>query len=81
MNKIETNIYRNLRNILFIDIETVPAYPAYNELPDTFKKFWIAKASRLKSEDDQTPEDLYPRAGILRRIRENNLYFCRIYCG
>ena len=50
-------------HILFIDIETVPQYPSYNELPDNYKSLWDKKASHLRK-DEQTPEELYSRAGI-----------------
>jgi len=55
----------NLENVLFLDIETVPQYAGYNELPDHFKKLWDDKAGRLKQgEKPETPEELYQRAGI-----------------
>ncbi len=55
----------NLENVLFLDIETVPQYAGYNELPDHFKKLWDDKAGRLKqAEKPETPEELYQRAGI-----------------
>ena len=53
-----------IENILFLDIETVPAFPTYEEVPDVFKKLWNKKAENIKREDDDTPEALYPRAGI-----------------
>jgi uncharacterized protein YprB with RNaseH-like and TPR domain len=52
-----------MENILFIDIETVPQAPNYNELNERWKKLWNHKASRL-AKNDETPEELYPRAGI-----------------
>ena len=52
----------DLEKILFIDIETVPQHPNYSELSDKFKKHWDKKASYLSA--DETPEALYPRAGI-----------------
>lgn len=53
----------NMENILFIDIETVPQAKDYNALDDRWKKLWNHKASRL-AKNDETPEELYPRAGI-----------------
>jgi DNA polymerase elongation subunit (family B) len=50
-------------NILFIDIETVPAYPAYEQVPEPFRTLWEKKSYYLKKEAE-TPENLYPRAGI-----------------
>lgn len=54
-----------LQNILFLDIETVPQLPSYEEVKDErLKKLWDHKAERLKRSDEDTPESLYPRAGI-----------------
>ncbi len=50
-------------SILFIDIETVPQYPHYNDVPDNFKELWDKKAEYFLK-DDETPEDIYQRAGI-----------------
>lgn len=53
----------NTEKILFLDIETAPQYPSYNEIPDSFKKLWDLKAKRLLTEND-TPADVYKQAGI-----------------
>lgn len=52
-----------LKNILFLDIETVPQYKEYDELPESLKKLWNKKALFLKK-DDQSAEDVYQKAGI-----------------
>ena len=52
-----------LQNVLVVDIETVPAHPSYDDLTDRWKKLWDRKASFL-ARDQQTPEELYERAGI-----------------
>lgn len=49
--------------LLFIDIETVPLFSAYNQMPEIIRNLWDKKTKYLRK-DDQTPEDLYPRAGI-----------------
>lgn len=54
----------NFEKILFLDIETVPMVPDYNQLPEKFKKLWDKKAERLKKEENDTPDILYGRAGI-----------------
>lgn len=56
----------NLRfdNILFLDIETVPQFPEYNEMPDKLKLLWDKKSARLAKTETDTPETLFPRAGI-----------------
>ena len=50
-------------NILFLDIETVPAFPSYEEVPENVKLFWEKKANYLKKEGE-TPKELYNKAGI-----------------
>ncbi|GAF01769.1 3'-5' exonuclease [Saccharicrinis fermentans] len=50
-------------NILFIDIETVPQHPVYNEVEENIQKLWDKKAAFFLK-DDQTPADVYQRAGI-----------------
>lgn len=51
-------------NILFLDIETVPGYRDYNEVPDNIKPLWDHKASFLKKDELETSDSLYDRAGI-----------------
>ena len=53
-----------METILFLDIETVPAYATYAELPECMRKCWNKKANVLKKNDEDTPESLYQRAGI-----------------
>jgi 3'-5' exonuclease len=59
-------------NILFLDIETVPAHPSWHDLPDKIKVLWDKKVSHLKK-GDETSEELYARAGIFAE-------FGRIIC-
>jgi len=54
----------NIENVLFLDIETVPAFKSYEKVPEIFKKLWDRKTESLKKEPEDTPESLYPRAGI-----------------
>jgi len=54
----------SIENILFLDIETAPEYPSYDDLPEIFKKLWDKKAMRIKKEENDTPDFLYERAGI-----------------
>lgn len=51
-------------NVLFIDIETVPQFPQYEEVPPTLRKLWDVKASKLAAREEDTPTVLYERAGI-----------------
>ncbi len=54
-----------LENVLFLDIETVPGYPGFNELPERMKKLWEKKAEQLRrSSPEETADTLYDRAGI-----------------
>jgi DNA polymerase elongation subunit (family B) len=49
--------------ILFIDIETVPQAENYLDLSEKDRSLWQHKASFL-SKNEETPEDIYSRAGI-----------------
>ncbi len=53
----------NLEHILFLDIETVPRYPDYNDLDETSKQLWEQK-TKYQRKEDFTPEEFYDRAGI-----------------
>ena len=53
-----------IENVLFLDIETIPAYDSYEKMPEIFRKLWDRKTETLKKEPDDTPDSLYPRAGI-----------------
>jgi hypothetical protein len=54
-----------LRDILFLDIETVSVVEQHQQLNERFKAQWARKASFLKREENQTDEDLFhERAGI-----------------
>lgn len=50
--------------VLFLDIETVPAVDSYDKLSDRMKKLWDKKSKTLKTDEIQNPESLYARAGI-----------------
>jgi DNA polymerase elongation subunit (family B) len=54
----------NLRNILFLDIETVPQFRDYHDLPVHFLELWQKKCTTLRRAEDETPEVAYKRAGI-----------------
>ncbi len=54
----------NIENILFLDIETVPLYRKYPEVPEKLQKLWDRKAEFLKKNPEDTAESLYNRAGI-----------------
>lgn len=55
----------HLHQILFIDLETVPQYPTYGQLPEEWQQLWSKKAEALlKSREEETTESIYARAGI-----------------
>lgn len=53
----------NIQNILFVDIETVPQFPNYEQLPESMKKHWDKKTQYI-SHNNETTEEMYPKAGI-----------------
>jgi 3'-5' exonuclease len=52
-----------IENVLFIDIETIPQYPDFKDVPEQMKNFWEKKSSYFR-ESDQSASDVYQRAGI-----------------
>ena len=57
------NLQTPLKNILFLDIETVPNHQNWNELSEE-EKFLFEKKTAYQRKDEITPEDFYHRAGI-----------------
>ncbi|QRR02935.1 3'-5' exonuclease [Dyadobacter sandarakinus] len=57
---------KKLKNLLFLDIETVAAYPSYDQLPDRMQKLWNKKATGLKKGDDTLSDEalFYERGAI-----------------
>lgn len=53
-----------IENVLFLDIETVPVVPSYNDLTEPFQELWDKKAAQIRRDQDQTSEELFARAGI-----------------
>jgi predicted PolB exonuclease-like 3'-5' exonuclease len=54
-----------VNSILFLDIETVPQYSSYEQLPEEWKPLWDIKAGYLiRNKEDESFETIYPRAGI-----------------
>ena len=54
----------DLQQIMVLDIETVPQYPSFNELPTEFQQLWDQK-TRFQRRDGETPAEFYARGGIL----------------
>lgn len=71
-----------LQNILFLDIETVPQFSAYDGLPEEWKKLWDTKSATLiKYHEGQTNETLYPRAGIYAEFGKIVCISCGVIQG
>ncbi len=51
-------------DLFFIDIETVPGYPAFNQLPEEWKSLWSDKISKTMPENSTAEESWLQRAGI-----------------
>jgi hypothetical protein len=54
----------DLRNLLFLDIETVPETADYASLSDLKKELFSKKTEYQRKEDKITPQEFYKRAGI-----------------
>ena len=52
----------DLGNLMVLDIETVPQYSSFDEVPEHFQKLWDLKTQYQRKEE--TPEAFYERAGI-----------------
>ena len=54
-----------LTNILFLDIETVPQHPSFDDTPKELQQLWEKKSKFLiKKDDTETPDSIYRQAGI-----------------
>lgn len=54
----------NLNKVFVIDIETVPQYQHFEDLPPTLQELWENK-TRHQRKEEQSPSEFYERAGIL----------------
>jgi uncharacterized protein YprB with RNaseH-like and TPR domain len=71
-----------INNILFLDIETVPQYPSYADLPEEWKSLWDIKAGYLiRNKEEETFESVYPRAGIYAEFGKIICITCGIVSG
>ena len=53
----------NLNKVFVIDIETVPQYSYFEDMPLPLQELWEQKTS-LQRKEEQTPAEFYERAGI-----------------
>lgn len=51
------------KNILFLDIETVPEHANYDEVDESVKELW-GKKTKYQRKEEFTSEEFYERAGI-----------------
>ena len=54
----------DLSQVIVLDIETVPQYSSYNDVPPNLQELWEIKTSHQRR-PDQSAEEFYERAGIL----------------
>jgi DNA polymerase elongation subunit (family B) len=54
----------DLQQVLVLDIETVPQYPSFDELPVEYQQLWDQK-TRFQRRDGETAAEFYSRGGIL----------------
>ncbi|GGH23929.1 3'-5' exonuclease [Mucilaginibacter phyllosphaerae] len=52
----------DLGNLMVLDIETVPQYSSYDDMPDNLQELWAHKSQYQRK--DETPKEFYERAGI-----------------
>jgi 3'-5' exonuclease len=54
-----------INNILFLDIETVPQFPAFKDLAPEWQELWTKKSAFLtKDKPEENAESVYGNAGI-----------------
>lgn len=71
-----------LQQILFLDIETVPQYEAYDQLPEEWLALWRKKADTLlRNKELETAETIYPSAGIYAEFGKIICISCGILTG
>jgi DNA polymerase elongation subunit (family B) len=78
-----------IEEILFLDIETVPQFRFFDEMPENLKYLWDRKSRHFRPEN-QTALEAYPRAGIYAEFgkiicisvgfikKQNGIHFLRI---
>jgi hypothetical protein len=54
----------DLEKILFLDIETVPGFPQWQDVPERLRPLWEKKSLSISRDSDISPEDNWGKAGI-----------------
>lgn len=58
-------IYNQVKNLLFLDIETVSAHGTHEEMDERLKPLWAKKSARFQEQEQKDAEELYfEKAGI-----------------
>ncbi len=71
-----------LQNILFLDIETAPQYPDFDDVPDAWKALWTLKSNSIsKYHEGEDTASLYPRAGIYAEFGKIICISCGVLQG
>ena len=71
-----------LQNILFLDIETVPQYSSFEEVPTEWKELWAKKSEALlRNRENETTDSIYPRAGIYAEFGKIICVSCGVLMG
>lgn len=71
-----------IHNILFLDVETVPQYVNYRQLPDDWKTLWNLKSTALlRNKEFETAETIYERAGIYAEFGKIICISCGVITG
>jgi 3'-5' exonuclease len=72
----------SLHSILFLDIETAPQYPSYEKMPVEWQGLWDQKSIfLLRGKEDETPENIYPRAAIYAEFGKIICISCGVVQG
>ncbi len=54
----------HIRDLVFLDIETVPAFSSHNELSGCSRDLWAAKHSLIKADNENAEDGYLLRAGV-----------------
>lgn len=54
----------DLNNVLFLDIETVPAVYKFSDLDQVLQALWDDKTRHIQQRESQTAEEIYEKCGI-----------------
>lgn len=54
----------DLNKVMVIDIETVPQYASFDDVPLHFQDLWAQKTQHQRK-PEQSPDDFYKKAGIM----------------